>query len=1004
MPTRTCRLLESEVGILLEAVEFVQPFFYGGVAVVAFVEWRRHPGPAGAWLCAAFATLATVLIAGRVLPETSDAPAILWARKALLAVLVLFPYCLYRFMRSFVRPIGWIKTTAAILTAAVVLGALVLPSFPETDDPRPAWLQAYIAALLIQWVFLSGVVALRLWRAGRGQPIVARRRMRMMSLGAAGLALALVVAGEFSNGEVAAVVVQLLALAAAPMMLIGFAPPFALRAWWRRDEEAALKDAELSLMEATSTSAVAATLLPHARRVLGGESAVLYSNNGEIVGRDGELDERERVRPTSGTDGEGSDVSSEEPTVNIALRSHRLIVHATPFTPFFGREEIRRLESFAALADLALARNALLEDQQRLATIVRTSSDAIYAKALDGTIMSWNEGAEGIYGYTAEEIVGRPVSILVPPNIENDVPAILARVRSGESIDHYESKRQTKAGEIIDVSLSVSPLRNGAGEIEGASVIARDVTAQRAAEVALAERETMLRTIFETSPDIIAMITSRLELTYVNPAALEILGYSFDQLFGEDSPHWVHPDDIQPAVDLLQAAFGDGGTGQHRLRVKNAAEEWIWLDIRIRRMGPEADTAVVLARNVTDQVRLEQGVEEARKAAVEANQAKSEFLSRMSHELRTPLNAILGFAQLLEMDELGPGQRESTEQIVKGGRRLLELINEVLDIARIESGRLALSLEPVLVCDLIDESIALIKPLANERGVRVQSECTDKGQHVKADRHRLGQVLLNLLSNGVKYNVAEGAVTVTCTPADEGRLRIGVTDTGPGIAPEKVPLLFTPFERLGAEQSAVEGTGLGLALSKNLVEAMGGTLSVDTMNGHGTTFWIDLAVTDETALTMADEEPPVHEGEAPSSARVLYIEDNLANLTLIQRLLSRRSDVEVISAMSGILGLDLARQHLPDLILLDLGLPDIKGDEVLIRLRKDPKTAHIPIVILSADATPGEINRLLAAGAADYLTKPIDVAVFLRIFDRHVRGNDLDGTSGADTSSGRALQ
>ena len=964
----------SEGAATLEVLEFIQPFFYGALTVVAFVQWRRHPGRASAWLCAAFTVLGAVLIAGRVLPEETDGPAAFWAHKAVIAILVLFPYFLHRFMRSLVRPIPWIKTAASMLTAALVLGALMLPSIPEEGEPRPGWFQVYVAALLIQWVFLSGLVAVRLWRAGRDQPSVARRRMRMMSLGAAGLALALVVAGKFSNGGTGAVVVQLLALAAAPMMMIGFAPPYALRAWWRREEEAALRQAGLSLMEATSTSAVAATLLPRARGLLGGKAAVLYTSDGVVVARDGVTEAEEAKAGPAGTDDGGSDPASEDSSVSIALGSHRLIVQTSAFTPFFGREEISRLESFAALADLALARNALLDEQRVLASIVESSDDAILSATLDGTIMSWNRSAEKMYGYSSAEAVGKPVSIIFLPELLDEVPAILERVRSKESIEYHETKRQTKDGRTIDVSMTISPIRDTDGTVAGAFSIARDVTERK-------RQQELLSAIFDTSPDIIATITSRLELTFVNPAAREVLGYEFEELLGKESLHWVHPDDAEVALHLLQSAFTTGEPGGMRLRVKNVAREWVWLDIRIRWMG-STGTAVVSGRDITEQVQLEEELEEAKRVAEEANLAKSVFLSRSSHELRTPLNAILGFGQLLEMEELSPDQRASTEQIIKGGRRLLELINEVLDISRIETGTLRMSLEPVLVEGVVRDAVELIRPLADGRGIRLRSELTPdmQSRHVIADQQRLGQVLLSLLSNAVKYNADEGTVSVTAV-SDGDRIRIGVTDNGPGIPEDKIPRLFAPFERLGAEQTRVEGSGLGLTLSKSLIEAMGGSLGVDTTQDQGTTFWIEVRATDgpspETRPT------PAHEVDQPGAGgKVLYIDDNLSNLRLIERLVSHRAELELIPAMSGTLGIELAQQHIPDLVLLDLQLPDLRGEEVLIRLRKDPRTRSIPVVILSADATPGLIERLRAAGADEYLTKPIDVLEFLALIDR----------------------
>ncbi len=632
----------------------------------------------------------------------------------------------------------------------------------------------------------------------------------------------------------------------------------------------------------------------------------------------------------------------------------------------------------AAFSDIT-ARRAVAAELKEQSDMLDLVEDAVIALDPSSRITYWNQTAVAIYGWTKEEAIGRVSYELLRTTFPEPLDEIRAEIVERGRWEGELVHRRKDGTEVIVASRWVLRRDETGRELQILEVN-NDITERKKEEEERTRQHQLLEAIFDTSPDIIATITSRLELTYVNRAAKDILGYSFEQLFGQDSLYWVHPDDMDKAAELLQAAFGDGQAGHHRLRVKNVSEEWIWLDIRIRRMDPGSDSAVVVARDITEQARLEEGLKDAKEEAEKANQAKSDFLSRMSHELRTPLNAILGFAQLLELEDLTPDQKDSAQHIVAAGRRLLELINEVLDISRIESGRMHLSLEPVLICGLIDECVGLIRPLAEESVISVHSICTDYEQHVWADRHRLGQVMLNLLSNAIKYNVPDGAVTITCTPPEDGRIRVGVTDTGPGISAEKVPLLFTPFERLGAEESAVEGTGLGLALSKSLVEAMGGRLYVDTMNGNGTTFWAEVQIADE-AVVDSEEEEREDRRISRSGARVLYIEDNLANLKLIERLLGRWTDVHVIPAMVGALGLDLARQHVPDLILLDLGLPDVKGDEVLMRLRKDPTTAHIPVVILSADASRSEIKRLLALGAKGYLTKPIDVAAFMRVFD-----------------------
>ena len=400
----------------------------------------------------------------------------------------------------------------------------------------------------------------------------------------------------------------------------------------------------------------------------------------------------------------------------------------------------------------------------------------------------------------------------------------------------------------------------------------------------------------------------------------------------------------------------------------------------IGRLGQALERSSVLL------IQREQEMRGAKDEAETANRAKNEFLSRMSHELRTPLNAILGFGQLLEMDHLSAEQHEGVEQILRGGRHLLGLIDEVLDIAKIEAGRLALSTEPVRISEELQETLDLIEPMATARNVLINGDRQETcRRHVLADRQRLKQVLLNLLSNAVKYNRPGGTVTLSCQETGNGRLRVKVTDTGPGIPADKMERLFTPFDRLGAEQSEVEGTGLGLSLSKRLAEAMGGTLGIESTPGLGSTFWLELTVVESPLERFEKAREPITApaaGTPAAAARVvLYIEDNFSNLRLIERLLARRPEIRLIPAMQGRLGVQLAREHRPDLILLDLQLPDISGHDVLRHLREAPETRDTRIIVISADATPGQIDRLVAAGAWRYLTKPLDVKKCLALLD-----------------------
>jgi CheY-like chemotaxis protein len=399
------------------------------------------------------------------------------------------------------------------------------------------------------------------------------------------------------------------------------------------------------------------------------------------------------------------------------------------------------------------------------------------------------------------------------------------------------------------------------------------------------------------------------------------------------------------------------------------------------------EEATAELRERTTQMRVEilqrsQELHEANRRLRAANQARDEFLSRMSHELRTPLNAVLGFGQVLEIGPLDDDQRQSVEQILKAGRHLLGLIDEVLDIARIDSGNLAVSIEAVGIRHVVGETIDLIRPMARRQDIELLDAVGSAEEHVRADRQRLKQVLLNLASNAVKYNTPGGSVTFSFGRLDDGQIELRVTDTGRGIAPEHMDRVFTPFDRLGADQWEVEGTGIGLSLSKRLVELMGGKIGVTSVLNRGSTFTVTLqGVQSPLARTASASGATARRPARARPATLLYVEDNISNLKLIERVLSGRS-VRLIAAMQGALGVELAREHRPDVILLDLHLPGMTGEEVLDQLRGDTRTSSIPVIVLSADATPGRIERLRSAGAEAYLTKPLDVAEFLGLLDR----------------------
>jgi PAS domain S-box-containing protein len=479
--------------------------------------------------------------------------------------------------------------------------------------------------------------------------------------------------------------------------------------------------------------------------------------------------------------------------------------------------------------------------------------------------------------------------------------------------------------------------------------------------------------------------------------AKRLYGYRREEIVRKVTADILHtPEDVAEGLplEMRQAALTSGKWEGTVTRVRRDGSRFIARVVITpwRNQHGEPVGFLLISKDISkeisdaaDRKQAEADLRQAKLDAEQANQAKSEYLSRMSHELRTPLNAILGFAQLLEMDELHNEQRDSLSHILSGARHLLALINEVLDIAAIEAGRLSLSLESVTVLDLLAEAVGLIRPLADQHGILLVSPEQTCDEEVLGDRQRLKQILLNLLSNAVKYNREGGSVQLTCERVPGERLQIKVTDTGPGIPPEAMERLFVPFERLGSERSAVEGTGLGLPLSRRLAEAMGGTLEVVGTVDQGSTFWVELPLANARVQHLRRVEPrPQQEhpkGERPALT-VLYVGDNPSDVQLVEQVLRRRRGVTLISAMRPQLGLDLADQHHPDLVLLDLDLPDMSGEDVLRRLRAGSKTADVPVAILTgAGADPGLFTRLLENGVRTLLTQPLDAKALLTLLD-----------------------
>jgi PAS domain S-box-containing protein len=566
---------------------------------------------------------------------------------------------------------------------------------------------------------------------------------------------------------------------------------------------------------------------------------------------------------------------------------------------------------------------------------------------------------------------------------------------------HYDlEKRYLKGnGDVAWVLKRVSLRRDAAGQPAYCVALCQDITERKRAE---AERDALLiaersvraeaeaaretyRLLADLVPGVVWTATAGGDVDYANQFWFHYTGVTFEETRGRKWILCLHPDDVARVSQIWSDAqiTGEFVEVEYRLRRHDGVYRWF---LARGKAVPDPQGGIAkwfgLLTDIDDQKQAAQALQEAKRAAENANRAKSEFLSRMSHELRTPLNAILGFAQLLEMAGASEQQQLHIEQILKGGRHLLGLINEVLDLARIEAGTMPLSLTPLCVPSLFAQVLDLMRPLAESRGIALAAPPVPK-VHVLGDEKRLVQVLLNLIGNAIKYNRECGEVTLTLEERPEARIRLLVCDTGPGLTAAQQERVFNPFERLGAEATEIEGTGLGLSVSKRLTEAMGGTLGIMTTGPEGSTFFVELPKTQvRKKPTTGIITPVTARSVATRERRVLYIEDNAANRTLIQRVLALRPGFRLETATHGREGLEWARRHPPDLILLDMQLPDMTGADVLRELRAEPELQPIPVLILSADVTSPRADRLLAAGASDYLTKPIDVARFLEAVDR----------------------
>jgi PAS domain S-box-containing protein len=648
--------------------------------------------------------------------------------------------------------------------------------------------------------------------------------------------------------------------------------------------------------------------------------------------------------------------------------------------------------------DQHVAREALAVSEARYRLLAENASDVVFQATADMTLLWVSPSIRDLTGLEPEELVGRPGTVLVhEPDIALMWQAVSAAAGSGRVA--FRARYRAADGSLRWAETTVRSVQGVPGEEVSRVGSMRDVHEQVVAELALADAEERYRLVAENATDVVCRYTPDGVIDWAFGSTEALVGLSPEQLVGTRTVDHLLPDDLGPSFEAQVAALHRGETVTGPIRLRRADGGTHWIDRRTRAVldadgtmlyvvsawrdaQAEVDYRTALTESQREALDLAAAYEVARNEAMEANLAKTAFLSRMSHELRTPLNAVIGFAQLLALDPLTEDQLDAVQHIRTGGKHLLELINEILDISRIEAGRLSLSMEAVTVGDAVSEALDLVRPIATDAGIALHSaEARASRLTVSADRQRAIQILLNLLTNAVKYNRPSGEVTVSVDELPDGQVAVRVADTGMGIATENLARLFQPFDRLGAEASAIEGTGIGLTLSQGLARVMGGHIDVETEVGRGSVFSLVLLPTAPAiAEVIADEAATVT--SLDGTVRILYIEDNPANAELMSRIVGLRPGATMVLAENGAAGLRAAREDPPDLLFLDLHLPDLRGEEVLRRLQQDQVTAGIPVVIVTADASPDIRPRILAQGAAGFLTKPLELADVLAWIDR----------------------
>ncbi len=628
----------------------------------------------------------------------------------------------------------------------------------------------------------------------------------------------------------------------------------------------------------------------------------------------------------------------------------------------------------------------LLEQTRRnYETFFNTIDDFLFVLDEQGNIIHTNTTVTKRLEYSAEELNKKSVMMVHPAERREEAGRTVEEMLAGTA-DFCPVPLVTKSGNFIPVETRVK-----AGFWDGKPVIfgvTKDVS-----KIKLSEEK--FSKAFQSNAALMAISSFEDEkFIDVNNAFLTTLGYKCYEIIGKTAAELNLFADTEARMSIVEKITNNIPVREIELEIRTKSGDILigLFSADHIQIGNEQCLLTVMV-DITSRKQSEEKIKEARNEAEKANHAKSEFLSRMSHELRTPMNAILGFGQLLQLGELNPSQKRGVTHILNGGKHLLNLINEVLDIAQIESGKISLSLEPVQLRSVMEEAMNIVLPYTQKQHQTLELiPSTANNLFVMADRQRLKQVLLNLINNAIKYNRENGSVLINTeliVPDISGNsfVRLSIADTGIGIAAEDIPKLFKPFERIGAEQTETEGTGLGLAVVKKLMDAMGGNVSLESVKGTGSTFSIELphCKSQFEAIEKTDDLLVSEIISDLKKGTILYIEDNLSNTELVEQILStQRSGIRLVSNQNGNQTIPLSLIYKPDLILLDLDLPDIHGTEVIRQLKADDKTRKIPVVIISADAMPRHIEKLLQAGAENYLTKPLDVTAFLEVVDKWI--------------------